>query len=239
MNIDYKHTWVLPRDSIVIRFYMWLWNASPREVTFCKLFWGYIFAIPALIGRAIAYPFIVTAYAIDRRFPTKDLTAEEHQLKAERRQTRHNARQRRAQQNLQRIETGGARVVMAFSGVWRYLRYPFVIACGLVVLAGIVFFVYQLSTAWADVTVQVLLIASACLTGIIFGALPLALGVAQLANRGHLNWVGKTFEWTAPRILVTVLAPFVFFFWVMKMGFISVKSNTCPRVELSDAKDKG
>lgn len=223
MHVDYKHTLILPRDSVVIRFYMWLWHANPRQVNFCKLFWGYIFAIPALIVRAVAWPFVKAGRAAAKRLPHEEDRSPESYARAAR-------REQLAQRSLQRIENGGVRVVMVFSAVWRYLRYPVVVVCGLAVFGVLVFLVYQLSTAWADVTVKVLLFAGGFLLFVGLVAVPLAFGIMALAERGRLDWVGRS----APRVLIAAVAPFVFFFWVMKMGFLSVKSNTCPRVELSE-----
>lgn len=36
-----------------IRFYLWLWDAKINQITFCKLFWAYVFTPPALLGRGI------------------------------------------------------------------------------------------------------------------------------------------------------------------------------------------
>jgi hypothetical protein len=41
-----------------IRFYLWLWNAKKNEITFCKLFWAYVFAAPALMVRGFYTLFI-------------------------------------------------------------------------------------------------------------------------------------------------------------------------------------
>lgn len=231
MNVDYKHTWVLPRNSIVVRFYMWLWGASPRDVTFCKLFWGYVFCVPCMVGRLIGWPLWVIGNAIMESAEKRaDLPASPEKV------ARKRARDQRAQRNLRRIETTGVHFVMAFTTVWRYLRYPFVVVCGLAVLASMTLLVRQLATAWSDVTVDVLLYAGLFVALMVFVALPAGLGLAWLTIHGKFTPVRRSVDWATPRVLVTLAAPFVFFFWVMKMGFISVKSNTCPRIELSDEK---
>lgn len=38
---DFKYTWIIPKDSWYIRVYLWVWEASSKDITFCKLFWGY------------------------------------------------------------------------------------------------------------------------------------------------------------------------------------------------------
>lgn len=47
------------RNAWFLRFYLWLWKADVESVDFCRLFWGYVFAIPALIVWAIIAPFYV------------------------------------------------------------------------------------------------------------------------------------------------------------------------------------
>jgi hypothetical protein len=39
------------RDAWYLRFYLWLWAADVEKVDFCRLFWGFVFAIPFLLIR--------------------------------------------------------------------------------------------------------------------------------------------------------------------------------------------
>jgi hypothetical protein len=41
---DLKHEWTFKRNSPLIRFYLWVWDADPKAITFCKLFWGILLA---------------------------------------------------------------------------------------------------------------------------------------------------------------------------------------------------
>lgn len=50
---QYKHTWVLPADSRMLRMYGWMWKTEPEGTTFCKLFWGYVFAPINLLARLV------------------------------------------------------------------------------------------------------------------------------------------------------------------------------------------
>lgn len=38
---DFKYTWIIPREVWYVKVYLWVWDASPTEITFCKFFWGY------------------------------------------------------------------------------------------------------------------------------------------------------------------------------------------------------
>lgn len=50
---DLKYTWTFSRDNWIIRFYLWTWAADINQVTFCKLFWAYIFAPIAVIVKLL------------------------------------------------------------------------------------------------------------------------------------------------------------------------------------------
>jgi hypothetical protein len=52
-TVELKHTWTLDRDSRLLRFYLWAWEGDPSAVTFCKLFWGYVFAPLNLLARLV------------------------------------------------------------------------------------------------------------------------------------------------------------------------------------------
>lgn len=39
------------RDAWFLRFYLWLWAADVDKVDFCRLFWGYVFAVPFILIR--------------------------------------------------------------------------------------------------------------------------------------------------------------------------------------------
>lgn len=45
------------QDAWFLRLYLWMWKADLEHVDFCRLFWGYVFAIPNLIVRAFIFPF--------------------------------------------------------------------------------------------------------------------------------------------------------------------------------------
>lgn len=44
------------RNAWFIRFYLWLWVADIEKIDFCRLFWGYVFAMPALVIKLLLYP---------------------------------------------------------------------------------------------------------------------------------------------------------------------------------------
>lgn len=236
MDVDYKHTWTLPRNSWVVVFYMWLWAADPDEVNFCKLFWGYVFAVPCLIVRAILFPFVTAWTGLTELLPEpKELTEAEKEERKVAAAVRASKRQSYQQRWLRKIEHAGSWTVMWITYFWRFLRYPVVAVAAFAALGGLVYGVYVLLTltdnipwpTWHEVVHAVWVGAIGCALVVVF---------MWLFLTERLRWIPRTVEYTAPRVFQRVSVPFRFFFWVMMMGFISVKSNTCPRVELTDSK---
>ncbi len=42
-DVELKHTWHVSRVAWYIRLYLWVWDQQPQDLTFCKLWWGYVF----------------------------------------------------------------------------------------------------------------------------------------------------------------------------------------------------
>lgn len=53
-----KYTIRVDERAAYIRFYLWLWEADKEKITFCRLFWAYIFTAPALIVRGLYTIFV-------------------------------------------------------------------------------------------------------------------------------------------------------------------------------------
>src|SRR5208282_3811855 len=49
---ELKYAIRVDEKALFIRFYTWLWQADSSKINFCKLFWGYMFAAPALAFRS-------------------------------------------------------------------------------------------------------------------------------------------------------------------------------------------
>lgn len=50
------------RNAWYLRFYLWLWAADIEKVDFCRLFWGYVFAIPFLLVRILILVPLIAIY---------------------------------------------------------------------------------------------------------------------------------------------------------------------------------
>lgn len=64
MEIDYKHTWEIPRKKWYMRLFLWVYDAKEENVTFCKLFWGYAFMWLCLPLKLVALGMAVVAACI-------------------------------------------------------------------------------------------------------------------------------------------------------------------------------
>lgn len=54
MQVELKHTLVVNKDAWFIRFYRWVWEANVDNLTFCKLFWAYVFSVPAVVALTLS-----------------------------------------------------------------------------------------------------------------------------------------------------------------------------------------
>lgn len=54
---ELKYTWHVPADSHWLRFYLWLYNADAKSITFCRWFWGSLFSPLVLLLVGIIAPF--------------------------------------------------------------------------------------------------------------------------------------------------------------------------------------
>lgn len=41
-DIELKHTWEIPEKTWYLSVYLWVWDASAEDVTFCKMAWGFV-----------------------------------------------------------------------------------------------------------------------------------------------------------------------------------------------------
>lgn len=84
---QYKHTWTLPADSRMLRMYGWMWKAEPEGTTFCKLFWGYIFAPVNLVARlfwALLWPLRAVLRPVGRWMKEEAAKAESEEKRKKR-----------------------------------------------------------------------------------------------------------------------------------------------------------
>lgn len=49
------HTWTFDKNSKLIRYYVWVWEASIRQLNFCKLFWGIVLSPIGLVAKFLIF----------------------------------------------------------------------------------------------------------------------------------------------------------------------------------------
>ncbi len=75
---ELHYTWRVPADSRWLRFYLWLYRAERDKITFCRWFWGSVFALPVLLLIGGIYPFAwLVERGIDHHNAKKELVAAE------------------------------------------------------------------------------------------------------------------------------------------------------------------
>lgn len=235
-ELTYKHTARVKADSWFIRFYCWLWEADLDSVDFCKLFWGYLFAIPNLLVRVVGYlPYklglSIAERTKDRRESWKLTPAEEAAMRAR-------ARVRRVERK-QKFDSFFARVggwadkVVAFSkAAWPVAKYPVyavasIAAAALVCLVGVgLYELVLLIIANATDALHVLLIVLAIVAGIAL-AVGLAIG---------LGWFFMDTKY-GKSVRTGTKGGFLTFGGAIRTGFYGIKSRTCPKIEVVGADE--
>jgi len=145
-ELTYKHTARVKADSWFIRFYLWLWEADVDKVDFCRLFWGYVFAVPNLFIRAVGYlPYklglSIAERTKDRRESWKLTPADEAAIRARARASRAE-RKRKFEAFFARVDATADKVVAFSKAAWPVAKYPVyaaasIAAAAVLVLAGV------------------------------------------------------------------------------------------------------
>lgn len=222
MNVEFKHTLTVDRGASYLRFYVWLWEGDLDKISFCKLFWAYVFAVPGMFLRfGIFAPLVwVAAHAPRPRFKrtAKSLKGPPQM-----------------QRVLGRIETTGARVVQRFGSAWRVVSFGgrlqywggrLLMVLGGLIGAGLVAGVGYLVVSYFSTAVIV--------TAAIAGLIASVAAVLVLKALGVIEVIGDLMLSGGRRARAGALG----FFGVMRAGYIAVKSNTCPRIEVTTDKER-
>jgi hypothetical protein len=258
MNVELKHTLTVDAKAWYIRFYVWLYEDKLDQITFCKLFWAYVFAPVVLILKGViegvfAIRESARAYA-KRPRKTKPVPTKSFKTPKPVRPKREPAPWQMA--FLHATETAGSKTVMALQAVghalhplWAFTksklfgRILLVLGAliGVGICAGIVGFIIAF---WS--TTQYVLYGLIAMTAV--------AALIYLLLRKGFTFIGNNLRKTLPfwrwldYALVDVrdflrLDKFergvkksgMSFAKVMKIGYVAVKSNTCPRIEVLGA----
>lgn len=184
----------LRRDSRIIRFYLWLYEARPNRINTCKLFWAYILAPFALIFRGIFAILAPVFAAIERH-------RDRHRPTFEQRQEWRQAAKRKANAKAARGPGRMERWLEAFTGfagmVWfrlqkpiTYLAFTIGVLCAVAIVG---FLIYECITKPIEV-----LIFLGFVVGIVLLGLLLIVVFAWLDQSGKgkagMNRFGNTMK---------------------------------------------
>lgn len=127
----------LDAESRIIRFYLWLYEASPNRINTCKLFWGYVLAPLFLVLRGV---FEAGAFVVDL-FPKRPEPSLDERLAVikERSEDRAARLRRRAEQGPGRFEHWLENIGGFLSTAWFKLQKPITwigIAIGVAIIVG-------------------------------------------------------------------------------------------------------
>lgn len=258
---EYKHTWVIPRNAWYIKTYLWLWKADKNDVTFCKLFWGYTLCWLALIFGVIELPARLMLIAL-QHIPTPEPLRCEHDQHPERcmhaacierrdveerllksrmvaRKDKFLAAKQRVLDTLpmrvlNSIASGVAWLIMGIDSflIRRWIAIPLLVIVALVGLAAIGVGIYQI---WITVSLAQFLHALLVI-GAVIGGICVALG---LIGTVMFLFIDKALAEKSCRYIFQpagrgISRGALGFKDVMRIGYVSVKGNTCPRVVVDD-----
>lgn len=232
-DITYKHTARVKADSWFIRFYRWLWEADLDQVDFCRLFWGYVFAIPNLIVRAVGYlPYklglVIAEKTEDRRKSWKLTPSDEAAIRA-RARLRRAERKQMFEKFFSRVGAMADKVVASGKAIWPVARYPVyavasIIGAALVCLVGVG--LYEL--------VLLIIKNSTDVLHVVFVVLMSIAGIALLVSLV----IGFTWFFVDTRygkqVRTGTKGGFLTFTGAIRTGFFGIKSRTCPKIEIVD-----
>lgn len=240
----YHHQVTVRHDSRPIRFYLWLYSADVKKINICKLFWGSVFAIPALLLYLLAQPILfclgVIGNAVDRRKSNK--RSERNKLRQElgldyyefinylekeaekKRERRKERRRVFSESTLENISTFFTRISMGLSFVLNRILGPVLpiigILWGLTLIVAIALIVpWAVIGTWiADKWPTIL----ATFGGTVIGLVLLALFIMGMIR---LDEAPKDVKEKRKRVLAK---PFVIF----AQGIMAIKYRTCPTVKV-------
>jgi hypothetical protein len=243
-EVSYRHTARVKADSWFLRFYCWLWEADPQEADFCRLFWGYLLAIPNLLVRVIGYvPYKVTKRvgawfsALKAKVHTNSPTWEqEEKWRDERvlsRKLRKQRRRRKYAGLLSFASRTADRVVAIAQTVWPVLRWPTfaaVGAIGLAVIGAFLYLVYMVGTVAVGNIEIIGLVTLFLIAAVVSGV---SLATLFLLSR----WFFKDTS-AGSTIRTGTKGGFLTFGGALRTGLLAIKTRTCPKIEVVDADPK-
>lgn len=237
-------TWTFNSDSKLLRYYIWCWDASSYQITFCRMFWGILFSPFAVVfqsGKRVLI-FCVEHLPEPKEKPYQPpLTPEQRSALLQADEEKKKAKELKWEESrmnklLTSIETWGT----------KHGRTLMLIGQGCLVLLGIAV-VGVVTTLLIIPNWEVVLIGLGCLLvggGLIFGIFLAVVwviegdaGALELLDRRE-NLVEKQPSALEQRVEGIALS-IENFFRFMFLGAKNVKKRTCPLIKVVDVSSHG
>lgn len=231
MDYELKHKWQLAEDAWYIRFYVHMWEAEKTDINFCKLFWAYVFMPLALFLRYV-FPGPLIWVLSRTFFPWFD-ARKERRLKL--------ASASGPSIPVEQKETGPSRMMILLTAIGRFFawigfkfesfwfthrKWILPAFSGLMILAsviGVIAIIVIIIKTWSTPGFLELLEV----VGIVLGAVAVALVVVVALSWFHDKRQTKKKNRPNKMTLRKVL----------RQGYIAVKTNTCPQIDLVETKN--
>lgn len=227
---ELKHELRIKKSAWFIRFFVWLYEADKEDVNFCKLFWGYVFAIPIMILGAIVLPI---SKVLNATQPGRN--ARKTARRASRAAAKLPGSQRKPSLPMRFISFVGdvaSRGIYLIGSGWDKLNqhrrvitslvWATWILGALLGLAGVAF----ISVVFVDNFGVTRFILLGIITVVLFSVTFLVLD-----KIGAVGWATETVMIPTGR---GIRRGTLGFFGTVRTGFHAVKTNTCPRINLVD-----
>ena len=213
MHVELKHTITVPHNAWFMRLYrrVWSFTDEPSNPTFCSLFWGYLLMPLGLLLWVVLFCTLIPVaaaadYVVEHK--TKAPSALGGEVK------------KQPSRLLRAFTVLAARIKFAWDfacPVLRVVGWGLVACAGLAALGGSGYGIYLLAPLVGSNVLPILMWIGFVLGGFLTIAILLWVGCA-ITNKWHL--------------VARLGASLKTFGHVMAIGYVAVKSNTCPRIEL-------
>jgi hypothetical protein len=171
------------KRSGLVRFYLWLYDANPRNVDTCKLFWGTVFSplvLPLVLLLLLAKS---VGRALGSLLPEReeDEPTELDMMVLARKQEEKHTKRKTREQRLEAVGQFMGRIWFKISGVLGPVFAFLLPVLGVLAALALVAFVVFALVVWTHATLHVLLMALLCV-GAVAVIVSLGIGLGELHN---------------------------------------------------------
>lgn len=227
---ELKHSITVDPNAKFIRFYKWLvWADSDTQITFCSLFWVYVFVVPLSIIGVIVRSLVFIGDKFSARHEAKKAAKTDTEDVKAPKPTKVRVGPSRAQRFITSVETIAAKTINAGRTFWDFISSHRLLNMFVLGVAGVI----AATAALAVVGGIVYVVVTNWSTAVIF--IISALGAVFLITVLVVMVATGAAVWLYTRIMTPaghgIKGGALGFGGAMRIGFRAVKTNTCPRIE--------